>query len=335
MVRKQRGRVGAGSPVTGRDERPISVRQAATPGSAKALPASWRLALLSFGFAALGICLLLVGDDATAGSQVYTSTPEFKVWAALVISVVAALPLVWRVGVDLLRRLGLEPRRVLQSRAAPALIAVALVVTAAVLAGAYARGSGSPYYGGLVRLGVIYLLAVTAAVPALLGMWECFRLLADDGITGGQDGATGVNRLLLLRECLLSALTTVGLLVSAGVLTTGAQRQAALADPRHAGPYPSAYVLIWGLAFSALLVVNFLPAFRRLIRLANATIDALFPILPPGSDGWQNRLKERKDLADLLKVTSGAKDVITSSILVAGPLISSAFSLFLPGPPPS
>ena len=152
--------------------------------------------------------------------------------------------------------------------------------------------------------------------------------------TGGQDGAAGVNRLLLLRECLLSALTTVGLLVSAGVLTTGAQRQAALADPRHTGPYPSAYVLIWGLAFSALLVVNFLPAFRRLIRLANATVDTLFPILPPGSDGWQNRLKERKDLADLLKVTSGAKDVITSSILVAGPLISSAFSLFLPGPPP-
>ena len=64
-----------------------------------------------------------------------------------------------------------------------------------------------------------------------------------------------------------------------------------------------------------------------------ATIDAIFPILPPGSDGRQNRLQERKDLADLLQVTSGAKDVITSAILVAGPLISSAFSMFLPGPP--
>ena len=83
-----------------------------------------------------------------------------------------------------------------------------------------------------------------------------------------------------------------------------------------------------------MLVVNFLPAFRRLIRVASATIDAIFPILPPDSDGWQNRLQERKDLADLLQVTSGAKDVITSAILVAGPLISSVFSLFLPGPPP-
>jgi hypothetical protein len=257
------------------------------------------------------------------------------VWATLTIGVIAALPVIWRVGVDLLRRLGLDPRRVLRSWAAPALIGVVLVVTAAVLAGEYARGGGSPYYGGVVRIGVIYVLAVTAAVPAFVAIWECYRQLADDGCTKGQDSAMRVNRLLLVRECLLSALTTVGLLVSAGVLTVGAERQASLADPKYTASFPSPYVLIWGLAFSALLVVNFLPAFRRLVRLANATIDDIFPILSPGSAGWQSRMQERKDLADLLKVTSGVKDVIISSILVAGPLISSAFSLFLPGPPPS
>jgi len=118
---------------------------------------------------------------------------------------------------------------------------------AAVLEGEYARGSGSPYYGGVVRIGVIYVLAATATVPASLAMWECYRQLADDGGIDGQDSAAGVNRFLLLRECLLSALTTVGLLVSAGVLTTGAERQAALADPKYAESYPSAYVLLWAL----------------------------------------------------------------------------------------
>ncbi len=92
-------------------------------------------------------------------------------------------------------------------------------------------------------------------------------------------------------------------------------------------------MLIFGLAFSALLVVNFLPAFRRLSRQANATIDAILPVLPPGADGWQTRLQERTDLAGLLQVTGGVKDVLTSAVLVAGPLISSAFSMFLPGPP--
>jgi hypothetical protein len=44
-------------------------------------------------------------------------------------------------------------------------------------------------------------------------------------------------------------------------------------------------------------------------------------------------LQERTELAGLLQVTSGVKDVLTSAILLAGPLISSAFSMFLPGPP--
>lgn len=115
------------------------------------------------------------------------------------------------------------------------------------------------------------------------------------------------------------------------MLASGAERQAALAAPKYAAPYPSAYILIWGLAFSALLLVNFTPAFRRLTNRANIIINSTLPILLPGSGRWQDRLQERQDLANLLRVTGSAKDVITSAVLVAGPLISSAFSLFLPG----
>lgn len=330
MASEQGGRIEVGRLATGEGHRPDAERQEADPGRTTA---AWQIGLMSFGFVALGAALILVGDDATVRSLVYTNTPEFKVWAALAIAVIGSLPAVWRIGVDLLGRLGLDSRLVLRSRAVPVLAGIVLVVAVAVLAGEYARGSGSPYYGGVARIGFIYVLAVAAAIPAFLVMWECFRQLAGNGGTNGQDGTAGVNRLLLLRECLLSALTTVGFLVSAGVLTVGAERQAALADAKYTAPYPSAYVLIWGLAFSALLVINFLPAFRRLIRRANVTIDQVFPILLPGSEGWQNRLQERKDFTELLKVTSGAKDLITSAILVAGPLISSAFSLFLPGPP--
>ena len=238
MASRRRGSLELDGALEGAGEHPARIRRAPRARSA---PADWRLAVLTLLFAAFGAGLILILDDATARSRVYTSTPEFKVWATLTICLIAALPTVWRVGIDLLR--------------------------------------------------------------------------------------------LLLRECLLSALTTVGLLVSAGVLLTGAQRQAALADAKFTAPYPSAYVLIWGLAFSGLLVVNFLPAFRRLSRLANATIDAMLPVLPPGADGWQDRLQERNDLAGLLQVTGGVKDVLTSAVLVAGPLISSAFSMFLPGPP--
>jgi hypothetical protein len=292
-----------------------------------------RMGLLTLGFGVFGTVLLFLGDDVTVPSHLYTGTPQFKVWATLIIGVLASLPAVWRVGIDLLRQLGLDLHKVLRTWIAPSLGFIALVVTAAVLAGEFARGSGSSLYDGVARIGVIYALAVSAAVPAFVVMWECYRQLGDDSWAGITKVDEQITRLLLLRQCLLSALTTVGLLVSAGVLATGAQRQAVLAEPKYAAPYPSAYVLIWGLAFSGLLVVNFIPAFRRLARRANAAIDENLPILFPDSREWQARLQERQDLASLLKVTSGAKDVITSAVLVAGPLISSAFSLFLPGPP--
>jgi hypothetical protein len=254
------------------------------------------------------------------------------VWAALIIGIVAALPAAWRVGVDLLRRLGLESRRVLRSWAAPILAAGLLVAATAVLGGRYFSGHHVDGYQGSLRIAVIYVLGLAAAAPAFAAMWECYRQLADDDDgTSGRPPDAEITRLLLLRECLLSALTTLGLLVSAGVLATGAQRQAVLDSPGYGGSYPPAYVLIWGLAFSALLLVNFLPAFRRLTSLARVTIDRILPLQFPGSGRWQDRLQERKDLADPLKVTGSTKDMITSAILVAGPLISSAFSLSLPG----
>jgi hypothetical protein len=76
--------------------------------------------------------------------------------------------------------------------------------------------------------------------------------------------------------------------------------------------------------------VVFLPPFRRLIHHANLTIDDILPILPPRAACWQSRLQERKDLAELLKVTGSLRDVIISAVLVAGPLISSLVSLLLP-----
>ena len=63
------------------------------------------------------------------------------------------------------------------------------------------------------------------------------------------------------------------------------------------------------------------------MRIAGVYLLAVTAAVP------QNRLQERTDLAGLLQVTSGLKDVLTSAVLVAGPLISSAFSMFLPGPP--
>lgn len=178
----------------------------------------------------------------------------------------------------------------------------------------------NPFFYGPIRVAIIYLLALGAAVPACVAMWVCYRRAERAGIT----------ELLRIRECLLAALTALGTLLSLGVFVTGAQRLAAQAAPKVAISFPAAYVLIFGFAFSALLLANFAPAYHRLTTAGKATIDTVLPIVTPPAENWQGRLQERKDLADLLKLSSGTRDVVTSAIVVAGPLISSAFSLFLP-----
>lgn len=131
----------------------------------------------------------------------------------------------------------------------------------AALGGRYLSGHVSGDQGSL-RITVSYLFGLAAAAPAFAVMWECCRQLAnnEDG-TSGRPPDAEITRLLLLRECLLSALTTLGLLVSAGVLATGAQRQAVLANPRYGVSYPPAYVLIWGLAFRRCCSSTFSPHF--------------------------------------------------------------------------
>lgn len=287
------------------------------------------VALLSSSsfFAILGVLLFYVRAGVTPQSVAYTSRPEFKVWATLTIAMIAALPTIWTIGIRLLIRLGVDPLRLLlRSWFGPVLVFVVLAIAvAAFIAGRLARGNGSPFYGGPFRVLVIYVLAVAASAPALVTMWECYRQAARLAPT-----SDGITKQLALRDCLLSALTALGTLVSLGVFVIGAERLATLTDPKLSTPFPASYVLIWGFSFSALLVVNFLPAFRRLNWVANATVDALLPIEVPGTASWQARLQERRDLAELLRVTGGTKDILMSAILVAGPLLSSAFALFIP-----
>jgi hypothetical protein len=291
------------------------------------MPSAVVLLCTSSAFAIFGVLLLYVKAGATPQSATYTSTPEFTVWAALTIAMLTVLPTIWTGGIRLLKRLGDDPRRVLLGSwlGLVVFLAVLAVVITAVVGGRLARGNGSPFYGGPIRVTVIYALAVAASAPTFVAMWECYRQAARL-----RPAADGITKQLALRDCLLSALKALGTLVSLGVFMTGAQRLATMTDPKLSSTFPAAYVLIWGLSFSALLAANFLPGFLRLNQVANATIDTLLEIKAPGTAGWQARIQERKDLADLLKVTGGTKDVLTSAILVAGPLISSALALFLP-----
>ena len=252
------------------------------------------LIVSSFGIAVLSAGLVFLGDDATVRSRAYTGTPQFKVWAVLVVALLALLPTIWHIGIGLLSRLGVDGYRLLfRTSLGPVLLATVVALSLiALFAGKLlfdqnvTSSQPNPFFYGPIRVTIIYLLALGAAVPACVAMWACYRHAERAGIT----------ELLRIRECLLAALTALGTLLSLGVFVTGAQRLAAQAAPKVAISFPAAYVLIFGFAFSALLLANFAPAYHRLTTACKDTIDTVLPIVTPPAENWQGRLQERKDL---------------------------------------
>ncbi len=268
----------------------------------------------------------------TERSTRYTSTTQFQVWALVIVAIWASLPLVWVTGGTIVGELGAGGQR-----NAPVAIATVLgVVVVGWLGsrGAYSEGGGSFYYLGLPRLVLTYAGAAIALVPTVL----VFARIAADPVLPPPDTRDDpaallalVQRLIAQRRAFTRALAVAGGVVSAGVLATGAQRQAFLAVHTDNATYPPVFVVVWGVAASALLIAIALPGYRRLVRAGEQIVETTFPLLAPGQDCWRERLGEREDLAGLLDLSRSGRGVFQSAVVVAGPLASAGISLLLPG----
>lgn len=276
-----------------------------------------------------GVAVVLGYAHHTAMSRRYSATPQFLVWALIVIAVWAGLPIVWMTGLKILRELGTDWGAAFRRSY---ILPVGLVVVVVLIgwfsgADAYSSARSHYYFLGLERILVTYAAATTALAPAGLVFTEVHRQLRDPPI----DPLERVQLLLRCRRAVGQALTTFGAIVSAGVLATGAQRQTFLAAHRNSSSYPAVYVVVWGAAASAFIIAMFVPVNRRLGTVGAELVDETLPLLAPGAPGWTDRLRERQALNDLLGLSHGFKDTLDSTVLIAGPLVSAAISLLLPG----
>jgi len=250
--------------------------------------------------------------------------PELQVVAILAIVTVAVLPTVWTVGARLLVRLSdVPPWRCL-------LIIHSLVLLSpflAFLASRFVRGNELIIYKSEYFVALNYFLAITASAPAFAAMWECYTKAARL-----EPNNESITEQIKLRNCLFTALAVLGYLVVLGFFVTTAFMVSSQTNPNipKPAPFPATYVFTWGFLSSSILLVSFLPAFNRLKKIANNTIDNLLPLMTPDKYDWQIRLKERKDLAEILKITGDDnKALLASAILIAASLIGGVFALFL------
>lgn len=278
---------------------------------------------------AAGVAVVLAYARHTSASTRYSSTPQFLVWALIIIAVWGSLPIVWMTGRTILIDLGTTWRKAFGRSGVLPVGLIVVVVLVGFLSGqnAYSDARSHYYFLGLGRVLVTYAATTIALTPAALVFAEVHHQLRDPPL----DPLERVQLLVRCRRAVSRALTTFGAIVSAGVLVTGAQRQAYLAAHRNANSYPAVYVVVWGAAASAFIIAMFVPVHRRLDTVGTKLVDETLPLLAPGAPGWTDRLDERQALNDLLGLSRGLKDTLDSTVLVAGPLVTAAISFALPG----
>ncbi|TWP32823.1 hypothetical protein [Leekyejoonella antrihumi] len=282
--------------------------------------------------AATGTAVLTVGAGHSNADRLYISSTAAKIEIVTTAGLWAAIPSVWIVGLSAFRMVAKRERPV-QWDFVTLGVALSLAVAAgAWLAGWYARGSNTGVYLGIWRTSFTYAVATMGAYRCLRAMWSARAAAASISRSSMPSPAGAIAALSQLRSVLVNALVAVGVLVSLGVFAAGAQRQAWEAfSPKNKDAYPAAYVVIMGCAVTLFLMVNFVPPWLGWTSAANAELDARLPSLAPDAAGWQARIGDRTAYAGLLQIPQSARELLSSSVFIVGPLISATISLFIPG----
>lgn len=191
------------------------------------------------------------------------------------------------------------------------------------------------------KLTILTGAGLVAALPAFVTIWRVRRLV-EDAIARDEDARGHALRaqdrparqsalagFLRLREVLHGSLLILGTIIGAATLATGALRNALLsyAHDAHAHiTFPIEYVLGYGLFFSALLAVVYVPVYGRLRALG----EELVTDYSDRTDDSIAALEERQKLRGLLNLDVGASEAFAAGLAILAPLASSLLGTLLP-----
>jgi len=148
--------------------------------------------------------------------------------------------------------------------------------------------------------------------------------LNDDKIEAEQ--ADLVRKYLHLRGRLLHFLSILGIMLGLVTLAQSAKRNLILASPNYncETDFTVEKVLVFGLYYTLILILIFLPTFSILITTGHKLRDDIIPILSPHNAAWESSCKKRERLGKLLalSMTESLRAVIAILAPVAGSLVS-------------
>jgi hypothetical protein len=253
-------------------------------------------------------------------------TARYPVWVFLVALNFGLCPTIWRHGRKVLTKLGLpgHVHREVLGYAVGALAATAVLMAAGLLL-ASDRATREPLPYMAFRIGILYAVIAVAIAPAVIAIVRVGRRAGEDAVDPPD--------LVRWQGHLRAVLASLGGLVALGTVTTAALRNAILAVPgARPTDFPGERIVMFGAALTVLLAMIYVPNAAKLRDRAAEVVDQAAPVPEQlTGDGWQDRLTTRAELSSALGAEESATASIQSALVIGGPLIASALTLFLPG----
>jgi hypothetical protein len=162
-------------------------------------------------------------------------------------------------------------------------------------------------------------------VGAIIGVWLvgfAFRELSRDRFPS----ARTLTHFLQLRDELNVLLAIVGAIVGLGTLATGALRNAVVAVGVR---FPSQYVLIFGLYYSALIALAYAPSYVAMRAAGEAIRERSAPLVSPLDPTFADVVAKRKTLDELMQLNLSATSSFKAGVAILTPLAGSLVALLI------
>jgi len=188
--------------------------------------------------------------------------------------------------------------------------------------------------GHRIRMSIMYLYTFLSALPALLGM-----LLIHTGVqelsekiqAAGQTESRLfplIDELLSYRTLLQNYLTIVGIILSMIPINTAGLRSILIAlDPKNEQNFPITNVILFGLIFTILLLLIYVPAHLALTEFSRKLRDQLCPLDSLAT--LKQDMEQRKALDDLLQSNIGITQNLKTGLITLAPLATSLIASVL------
>lgn len=267
---------------------------------------------------------------ARADRMTFIGLPKTQLWLSLVAAQVGVMAVLARRAVPM----ALEVWRDADARQSGLRILALGVIVWLFVFFANKAQRPPPFPGERPKLWVITGLGFVACVPALVTLWGVRGGLdrLGEGIEqSGASEAPPTQAFLRLYDLAHRALLVLGTIIGGAILGAGAQRNAMIASTNRKDDFPLEYVLLYGLFFSIMLAVVYMPTYERLQSRGDKIVERYATLGGPSDESWSDDYVKRRQLIELLKLEVTLPGSLKAGVAILAPLTSSLLATLLPG----